>query len=686
MNLARLWMAVKAARQLGLTQAGLNAVYRFGLLTGHYRRMTKAKGPRQPCEPPASVLRPLFTLPSREQLLAALGADGRRALLAEADEIVSGQYRQFGGDPVEIQLAPPGPLRHWTESEFHHPLPTSDIKFIWEPARFGWAFTLGRAFHVSGDETYAAAFWRYFETFQAANPPDWGPNWESGQEVGLRLMAFVWAGQVFAPAQASLPERLSQLTQAVADHAQRIPPTLIYARSQNNNHLLTEAAALYTAALALPTHPEATGWKKDGQKWLNWCFENQIDELGEYVQHSTNYHRLMLQVASWIGALTEGEPEVLTEKSRTKIWAAVLWLALLINQEDGQVPNLGPNDGAYIFPLTTRPFKDFLPVMLTALCLFESDQEIPGGEMALWFQRRQKWRFASGKNPEGTVFASYRIANLPHGRAFLRVARLNSRPGHADQLHLDLWWRSLNLTLDPGTYSYNAPAPWDNALTSTSVHNTVTVNHADQMPRASRFLHLDWRAASVQTEIETLREPFHGEKLGEVIWHVHRGYFSRFGILHKRAIGFDEQENTFAVRDRLQTAKIDRRENLFTLQWLLPDWKWQFERQGSQVLFRIASPDGEIKLKVHAVEHFTSGKEIAFPQQRPCAMDVTIVRAGEIVFGTGAAAPARGWFSPTYAVKTPALSFAFEVSSKKDLEFVTEFTFRKNQLPVERLN
>ena len=69
----------------------------------------------------------------------------------------------------------------------------------------------------------------------------------NGQEVAIRLMVFIWASQAFQDAAASTPERHARLIQSMAVHATRILPTLIYARSQNNNHLILEAAALFTA-------------------------------------------------------------------------------------------------------------------------------------------------------------------------------------------------------------------------------------------------------------------------------------------------------------------------------------------------------------------------------------------------------------------------------------------------------
>ncbi|MBC8497248.1 MAG: hypothetical protein H8D37_06265, partial [Chloroflexi bacterium] len=198
---------------------------------------------------------------------------GLSQLLAEADEIVAGRVRLFGGDPVPLVLTPPGELSHWTELEqgskgVGKQGGRGDIKFIWEPARFGWAFTLGRAYYLSGDERYPKSFWRYFEIFQEANPVNMGPNWASAQEVALRLIAFVFAAQIFSNSPHSTTPCASQLANSIAHHAGRIPPTLIYARAQNNNHLLSEAAGLITASLALPNHPDSPRWSKLGWKWF----------------------------------------------------------------------------------------------------------------------------------------------------------------------------------------------------------------------------------------------------------------------------------------------------------------------------------------------------------------------------------------------------------------------------------
>ena len=73
----------------------------------------------------------------------------------------------------------------------------------------------------------------------------------------------------------------------------------------------------------------------------------------------------------------------------------------------------------------------------------------------------------------------------------LRGSRYEDRPSHADQLHLDLWWRGDNVFCDAGTYSYNADAPFEDGFASSRYHNTVTVDGLDQMTRIGRFLWAD---------------------------------------------------------------------------------------------------------------------------------------------------------------------------------------------------
>jgi hypothetical protein len=658
MRSGRFCIALKAINQLGLQQVGLYALYRFALATGHYRRSESREqggGNRD--------LQPVFSFPTSKELRAVLDAEAQATLLAEADEIATGTVRIFGAQAVDLRLSVPGKLDHWTSYETGKAsipwslitgVPAVDIKFLWEPARFGWAYTLGRAYHLGGDERYAEGFWKFFEIFTDANPPGLGPHWISGQEVALRLMAFTWAAQVFSPANASTPVRKTRLAAAVAAHAARLPVTLAYARSQHNNHLLSEAAGLLTAGMVLPDHPRSAHWRDLGWRWLNKGLQSQIDSYGEYAQHSTNYHRLMLQLVMWANALCNHDPDRTRRWPRKTLEAirrSVHWLLALMDFESGQVPNLGANDGSYIFPLTIQPFSDHRPVLHAAARAF-LDYALPGGpwdEMALWFVRQKD-------GPRSMALPRYLGDQLysKHSWAYFRTAQFTSRPSHADQLQLDLWWRGLNVAQDAGTFLYNAPSPWNNSLAATLVHNTMTVNGRDQMMPAGRFLYLDW--------VNAYRKNLPTESAQEL--QRVRGRYRGSSYRHTRIVGVCGNDR-WRVEDEILPLRMPwekKKTQLFRLHWLLPDWEWQRESIESGEVIQLRSPHGLVELIL---------------RHSPCACPAvfSLVRGGEILAGSCTPDPRRGWASPTYGVKVPALSLAFEVGSASAVQFTTEFVF-----------
>ncbi|MBN1148375.1 MAG: alginate lyase family protein [Anaerolineales bacterium] len=668
--MSRFSLALKALQELGPGKLALYAVYRLGMRMGYFRRATQDNQPWVDTQ--AFIFSPAIRFPSRDELRAVLGAQGQAQLLAEADEIVGGRVRLFGGAPVPLNLKveSSAALEHWTN--YQHSAQgdereeRGDVKFTWEAGRFGWAYTLGRAYRLSENERYPAAFWEYTEAFLDANPPYLGPHWVSAQEAALRLIALAFGLQVFTASQHSTLQRASRAAKAIAAHARRIPPTLIYARAQNNNHLLTEAAGLYTAGLVLPAHPSATRWRKLGWRWFNHGLKSQIAEDGAYMQHSANYQRLMLQAALWMDALKPGEVEWPPD-SQERLAAATRWLLALLDPASGRVPNLGPNDGAYILPFTVCPFHDYRPVLQAAAMAFLEKHPFPPGtwdEMGSWFvSSEQKTVNSACINPDPPSGA----ASLPSPHvlrnsnsdswAYLRAARFFDRPGHADQLHLDLWWRGLNVAQDAGSYLYNAPPPWDNALARTQAHNTVSVDGREQMRRAGRFLYLDWAQAQVIDH-----------QAGERLAAQHDGYRS-LGVIHQRALSAAE-DGGWIVEDRLLPAgRPGNSGHSACLHWLLPDWPFELEVSDLQFGIRMQSPYGWIELRT-------------FVERKPfttAAPKFQLARAGELLSGAGLAEPTWGWSSPTYGVKNPALAFRLSATGSLPLVFTSRWSFAAPQ-------
>ncbi len=643
-------LAGKASQELGLQPLALYARYQLGLRSGYLRWKTPAAAGT--ADPPPAV-QPLLNLPPPGEIAGRLGAQIGR-LLTEAEEIVAGKVRLFGGGAQPLHLIPESPLAHWTAYvRGRRAWGLEDVKLIWEPGRFGWAYTLARAHLVSGDGRYAQAFWEHTERFLDANPPNLGPHWASAQEVALRLIALVFAYHAFAGDPATSDSRRARLSSALAHHAARIPPTLAYARAQNNNHLLSEAAGLYTAGLALPGHPQARAWRALGWRWFNRGLRAQIAPEGTYIQHSTNYHRLMLQLGLWVRLLAEGEARPLPAASWERLAAATHWALSLADPKSGWTPNLGPSDGAYIMPLSVCHHRDFRPVLDAAARVFLNITPFPPGpwdEMGLWLGCGGDSTTTKIAGPPAFIQKAGEspcVLRRPESDswAYLRVARFSGRPGHADQLHLDLWWRGFNIALDPGTYHYNAPTPWENALARTAVHNTVTVEGQDQMTRAGRFLWLDWAQGRLAQwdGIQATAE--------------HDGY-SRLGVRHRRTVTAAEGERWTIRDDLLPLAGAAVRQA--RVHWLVPDWPWEMAQQDGETRLRLQSPHGWATLAVQAG-----------PPSMPAA---ALTRGGAYVAGSGPAEPTWGWRAAAYGQKEPALSFSVTITGALPLSFVSEWT------------
>jgi hypothetical protein len=643
--------ALKALMQLGLVPVAQAGLYQLGLRSGYWRWRTPA--PQNDDFPEQQSLILPLNLPTASQLQRVTGKN-LPSLLQAADEICKGRFHPFGGEAAALDLAPGHTLTHWTAYERGRAAwGADDVKLVWEPARFGWAITLARAYLASGNDDYAQILWLFTENFIRSNPPYLGPNWTSGQEVAIRILALALAGKITAASPACTPRRMHLLAESLAAHAARIPPTQVYARSQNNNHLLVEAAGLYTAGTLLAGLAHASEWQQKGWRIFQRAIQRQIARDGTYVQHSMNYHRLMLQTALWMQALARDNGETFSRSTMERLAAATHWLLNQIDPLSGRAPNLGHNDGAIILPLATGEFGDYRPVAQAASRAFLGNPVLPAGpwdEMSLWLGLINDANVPAPMHaPELPIQPTIKAPDLPsraiirgqESWASLRAARYTNRPGQCDQLHVELWWRGQNLALDAGTFRYNGPPPWENGLATTVVHNTVMVDGREQMKHASRFLWLDWAQASYLP--------------GTILAAEHTGYV-RYGIRHQRSLAYSGT-NHWQVIDTLLPERTQAEMHSAILHWLLPDLPWEL----SGTTLGIKTSSGTIRLRLALAEGTTAQTYLQ------------LVRAGKVLAGPGTAAPVLGWYSPTYNLKIPALSFRFFIEGVLPLTFSSDW-------------
>lgn len=455
--------------------------------------------------PPAPLAPAGTTVPSRPSGPDPTRADpGGRIRLYGALDVDLGSPPEWHRHPLTGHRYPSDV--HWSDLD-DSGRDGGDIKDIWEPSRLGWLQPMVRSWAATGDDAVAESVWGQIEHWYRRNPAYLGPNWMCGQETSLRTISVLFVADVMAASPATTPARRQLVADMVQDAVGRVAPTLSYALSQRNNHATSEAGFLWTASVLAPWLPDAAKLQRRSAHALTEITRDQFAADGSYAQHAPTYQRVALHVLLWCLSVARANSIDAPPGVADAVEQSVGHLrSLLVPGSDGQMPNLGGNDGALVFDLSTSDIGDFRPVLAHAAAATGATSGLGAGpwdEEARWFDLEAMAEMAEADpvgSPSGvTVRRGVDTHALTAGRAHvvLRAGSSRHRPAHADQLHVDLWLAGRPVAVDPGVYRYSAPAPWDNALADEAVHNLVRRPGVAQAVRANRFFWLRWSEASI---------------------------------------------------------------------------------------------------------------------------------------------------------------------------------------------
>jgi hypothetical protein len=515
--------------------------------------------------------------------------------------------------------------KHWSEISDDTDV---DIKFIWEASRFGMVYTLVRGYASTRDEKFAQGFWELIQAWAESNPPNTGPNWMDGQEAALRLMAWTFGFYAFMDSPSTTPEHVAQFVIMVAAHAERIYKNIDYAISTHSNHTISEAFGLWLVGILFPELKDAEKYFGIGRRLLEQEAVAQIFPDGSYSMYSLNYHRFVLHIYFYAMRLGELNNSPFSDSLKRRVTKSVDYLCQLIDPETGKMPVYGSNDGALVLPLNNCDFTDYRPLLQLGSYITQKEllfEPGPWDEDIFWLFGEQVLTRAERSVSE--VEAGIGRLSFPHGgmyilhsansKAIIYCKDYRARPSHADQLHVDLWLRGKNIACDAGTYLYSGEGVWRNGLARTTVHNTVTVDHQDQMKMVSRFTWTNWARGKV------LRQD-------EKTWQGEQDGYKRLvdPVNHKRTVML-LGDDRWLVIDHLSATQPHH----YALHWLLNDFP--FEQTWNSILLDIGG--GKYKIQVG----LTDGKST-----------FSVVRGDEN--------STRGWRSQYYAQKEPAISVLLE--------------------------
>jgi asparagine synthase (glutamine-hydrolysing) len=500
------------------------------------------------------------------------------------------------------------------------------------------------AFSPDAARPLASALLAQMESFIHDNPYAQGIHWFSGQEIALRLMAWVFALDTLLSRSTDAEPASLLVANALLAGATHIERHLEYAeKAVYNNHLIAEALALYLVGTFLPEAPRAQQWRLRGRAILEAQAERQFYEDGAYILQSHNYERGALLYLLWAGAVAKSGGERPASSWHAALERGLDFLVAHQNPGDGWLPNYGPNDGSLPSILATTAFPDFRPV-LQAVSLATRGERLfapgPWDEASAWLLGpdalegpiRPPSRRSVAFRPTGYVVLRGRDS-----RSFsaFRCGSLRDRFSQIDMLHVDIWWRGHNVLVDPGSYLYNGPGPWHEHFMGTSSHNTVVVDGRDQMLLFRRFKALYWTKAQLLGFEDT---ETHAVASGE-----HYGYERHPGAcVHRRSVLYLKDE-LWVVADRV----LGTQRHSARLHWLGGDFPCSPD--GASGRFSLRTPDGPFAVSVHGPD----GQSLAGSVAR------------------GQETPPRGWLSRHFGETVPVPSLAVECQGAGPLVFLT---------------
>ena len=569
----------------------------------------------------------------------------------EAEEILKGRFSFFSNKSVEMNFPP-----NWSKTEdifrktkdIHWSLLSDfqygDIKKIWEINRFSFVYSLCRSYYITNDDRYALCFWNLVEDWELNNKVDHGINWKCGQEISIRIIAWSYALFCFWNNKHTTKIRINIIQNLFCSHGYRIASNLKYSEQQYNNHSLSEAIGLWTISVLWPGLKESPKWKKIGNNMLLKQINELVYDDGSFSQHSVNYHRFYMHLVIWYISLSLANNEKVNQTLKQSLEKSSIWLKTLIVGSEGEVPNYGANDGTLLFHLTNCKYTDFRPVIQTSEIILNKKKYFndgPWDEEAYWLSNIN---LNSLKNirtcNDNANYVNQSYKRLSSNNSFLFVnspAYYLHRMNQADMLHIDYWYKGTNLLIDPGTYSYNQPDPWNNSLYKSSVHNTITINEEDHSERVSRFLLLPWSKSLFNVDVNK-------DNNKNTYIFKSNSVSQKYKITHIRKI-INISKDQWQISDRLVTDQ-----NLkWEINWLIKDLNYKIEVKNNKILGLTFSLKNELFM-----------------------MDFSpAINKEQLIINRASNNSIYGWSSNYYLTKKPAISLKIRLNTINECVFTT---------------
>jgi len=419
------------------------------------------------------------------------GVIARRGALAQerrvelfGDELVSvGIPPAWTTDPHTGDRWPDGFHRRLNVFDIQRP---TDVKLVWELSRLRHCLALAQAVVVLDDESALEQLALDLSDWRARNPLGWTVNWTVGMEVALRAVNLICIDGVLLAGERELPGR-EALVASVYQHGWFLRRNLEIG-DINGNHFLANAVGLVWLGVYFDGVGEGEEWLQKGVEMTLEAAREQVLDDGLDHEGSLPYHLLVSEM--FLLALVAASDRL------SKVEETVSYLLdaiVLFTGQQGEVPDLGDDDGGRVVAFTDTPSNDARRVLALGGALLQhagAAQRSHDGasEDAIWLVGAQRLALsralAAPVRQTGPVhFSSGGLVVMdvgPGNRVVLDAGPIGFRGrgghGHLDALSFVAWLGGELAFRDSGTGTYTGDWQLRNELRGIDAHNVVVVD------------------------------------------------------------------------------------------------------------------------------------------------------------------------------------------------------------------
>lgn len=467
-------------------------------------------------------------------------------------------------------------------SDIELPKNGADIKVPWEISRFQWAWTLGKAYWLSGRRVFKEKFIELAKDWIQDNPFCIGINWMTPMEAAIRACNLIAAFYFFCDEEEHLVSDSKDhnavfwvdLLKSLYQHGLYLESNLEFTR-RSGNHLIADAVGLLMLGVFFRQTEKGGEWIAEAKEILEHEIIRQTYPDGVDYEMSIAYHRMVTEMLLTAYIFAEINQVGFSLRFRDRLLRMVEFI-LFYTRPNNLAPLIGDSDDGRLFWFNPdEDFNDHTSILSLAAAFFERrDFKREGdrfSEQALWLVGTNGWEVFQRLRPRDESIRSrffpdsqIAIMRTPTMHCIVDCGELGKEGwgghGHNDTLGFELYANGVTFISDSGTLCYTANPALRNEMRSTKAHNTVMVDGVEIADFTG-----DFRIDADHTHPKVLQ--WDTSSIEDVLVAEHYAYRTRLEqpLTHNRMFVFEKRYQRLTVIDRLSGSGTHTAEICFHL-------------------------------------------------------------------------------------------------------------------------